>query len=96
MMPHLAEEAWQALGHSGLLADAPWPKVDPGLLVEDTITIAVQLNGKIRATLKIARDQPEDDVRKAALALDKIQLAVANKAVRRVIVVPNRIVNVGV
>ena len=94
MMPHLAEEAWQALGHSGLLADAPWPKVDPGLLVEDTITIAVQLNGKIRATLEIARDQPEDDVRKAALALDKIQLAVANKAVRRVIVVPNRIVNV--
>jgi leucyl-tRNA synthetase len=94
MMPHLAEEAWQALGHSGLLADAPWPKVDPGLLVEDTITIAVQLNGKIRATLEIDRDQPEDDVRKAALALDKIKLAVANKAVRRVIVVPNRIVNV--
>ena len=94
MMPHLAEEAWQALGHSGLLADAPWPVLDPGLLVEDTITIAVQLNGKIRATLEIARDQSEADVREAALALDKIKTAVADKAVRRVIVVPNRIVNV--
>jgi leucyl-tRNA synthetase len=94
MMPHLAEEAWQTLGHEGLVADAPWPRADPALLVEDTITIAVQLNGKIRATLDIARDQPEEEVRAAALALEKIARAVGEKTVRRVIVVPNRIVNV--
>ena len=94
MMPHLAEEAWQALGRGGLLADAPWPTVDQRLLVENIITIAVQLNGKVRATLEIERDQPENDVREAALALDKVKAAVANKTVRRVIVVPNRIVNV--
>ncbi|MBT4688629.1 MAG: leucine--tRNA ligase, partial [Rhodospirillaceae bacterium] len=94
MMPHLAEEGWHILGQSGLLADAAWPLADPALLVEDTITIAVQLNGKMRATLEIARDQPEDDVRVAALALEKMVAAVADKPVRRVIVVPNRIVNV--
>ena len=94
MMPHLAEEAWQALGQSGLLADAPWPIVDASLLVEDTVTIAVQLNGKVRAVLEIERDQSEGDVREAALALDKVKAAVADKTVRRVIVVPNRIVNV--
>ncbi|MDP6874832.1 MAG: leucine--tRNA ligase, partial [Alphaproteobacteria bacterium] len=94
MMPHLAEEAWQALGQTGLLADAAWPKADAGLLVEDSITIAVQLNGKMRATLEIERDQSEDTVREAALALDKVKSAVADKAVRRVIVVPNRIVNI--
>ena len=94
MMPHLAEEAWQALGYSGLLADAPWPRADPELLVEDTVVIAVQLNGKMRAKLEIARDQSEDDVRAAALALDKVKAAVADQTVRRVIVVPNRIVNV--
>ncbi len=94
MMPHLAEEAWQALGMDGLLADAPWPEADPALLVEASITIAVQLNGKMRATLEIEPDQPEDSVREAALALDKVKLAVGDKAVRRVIVVPNRIVNI--
>ena len=94
MMPHLAEEAWQALGMDGLLADAPWPEADPALLVEASITVAVQLNGKMRATLEIEPDQPEDSVREAALALDKVKSAVGDKAVRRVIVVPNRIVNI--
>jgi leucyl-tRNA synthetase len=94
MMPHLAEEAWQALGMDGFLADAPWPEADPALLVEASITVAVQLNGKMRATLEIEPDQPEDSVREAALALDKVKSAVGDKAVRRVIVVPNRIVNI--
>ena len=94
MMPHLAEEAWQTLGQTGLVADAPWPVASPELLVEDTITIAVQMNGKMRGTLEIARDQPEDEVRAAALAVDKIKQAIGDKEVRRVIVVPNRIVNV--
>ena len=94
MMPHLAEEAWQTLGREGLVADAPWPEADSTLLVEDTVTIAVQLNGKMRATMEIARDQPEEEIRTAVLALDKIEQAVTGKDVRRIIVVPNRIVNV--
>ena len=94
MMPHLAEEAWQTLGREGLVADAPWPEADSALLVEDTVTIAVQLNGKMRATMEIARDQPEEEIRTAVLALDKIEQAVTGKDVRRIIVVPNRIVNV--
>ena len=94
MMPHLAEEAWQTLDRNGLVADAPWPEADSSLLVEDTITIAVQLNGKVRTTMQIGRDQSEEEVRTAALALDKIAQALINKNVRRVVVVPNRIVNV--
>ena len=94
MMPHLAEEAWQKLDRNGLVANAPWPEADPCLLVEDTITIAVQLNGKVRATMEIGRDQPEEEVRNAALALEKISQALNNKDVRRVVVVPNKIVNV--
>ncbi|MDP6813563.1 MAG: leucine--tRNA ligase [Alphaproteobacteria bacterium] len=94
MMPHLAEEAWQALGHETLLADAPWPVAEAALLVEDTVTIAVQINGKLRATLETAPDQAEESVREAALSLDKVRRAVEGKDVRRVIVVPNRIVNI--
>jgi leucyl-tRNA synthetase len=77
-----------------LVADAPWPRAEPALLLEDRVTIAVQLNGKIRDTLEISRDQPEEEVRAAALALEKIVRAVGEKTIRRVIVVPNRIVNV--
>ena len=87
MMPHLAEEAWQTLGREGLAADAPWPEANSALLVEDTVTIAVQLNGKMRATLEIARDQPEEEIRTAVLALDKIEQAVTGKHVRRIITV---------
>ena len=94
MMPHLAEEAWQILNRDGLVANALWPEANPSLLVEDTITIAVQLNGKVRATMEIRRDQPEEEVRAAVLAQEKIAQALIDKDVRRIIVVPNRIVNV--
>ena len=79
MMPHLAEEAWQTLGREGLVADAPWPEADSTLLVENTVTIAVQLNGKMHATMEIVRDQPEEEIRTAVLALDKIEQAVTGK-----------------
>ncbi len=94
MMPHLAEEAWQLLGHEGLIVDAAWPVADPALLVEDSVTIAVQVNGKRRDELTIARDADNATVERAALALEKVEKAIDGKAVRKVIVVPGKIVNI--
>jgi leucyl-tRNA synthetase len=94
MMPHLAEELWQRLGHDRLLIDEPWPKADPALLVEDSVTLAVQVNGKLRATLTAVRDAPARELETAALALTAVQRSLDGKTPRKVIVVPNRIVNV--
>ena len=94
MTPHLAEELWQALGHTSLLADSPWPLPEDTLLVDDTVTVAVQLNGKLRGTLQLAKDTPKDAAEEAALALPEIVRALDSKTPKRVIVVPNRIVNV--
>jgi len=94
MLPHIAEEMWQALGHKNLLVETPWPKADPALLVENTVTIAVQVNGKLRATITLPRDMHASDVEAAALADEGVKRALDNKAPKKVIVVPNRIVNV--
>jgi leucyl-tRNA synthetase len=94
MMPHLAEELWHALGHRTLLADEPWPSFDPALVVEETVTLAVQVNGKLRATVELPRDVPQASAEEAALAQPAVQRAMDGKAPRKVIVVPNRIVNV--
>jgi len=94
MTPHLAEELWQALGHKSLLADSPWPLAEDALLVDDTVTVAVQVNGKLRGTLQLAKDAPKDTAEKAALALPEIVRALDGKTPKRVIAVPNRIVNV--
>ena len=94
MMPHLAEELWHTLGHDTLIADAPWPQAQADLLIDDTVTIAVQVNGKMRGKIEVAKDAPQDDVQAVALALDTVQAAMQGKEPRKVIVVPNRIVNV--
>ena len=94
MTPHLAEELWQALGHKSLLADSPWPMAEDALLVDDTVTVAVQLNGKLRGTIALAKDAPKDVAEKTALGLPEIVRALEGKTPKRVIVVPNRIVNV--
>jgi leucyl-tRNA synthetase len=94
MMPHLAEESWARLGYNTLLANQPWPQVDPGLLVDDTITIAVQVNGKRRDELTIARTAGSDEIEAAALRLEPVQRALEGRPVKKVIVVPQRIVNV--
>jgi leucyl-tRNA synthetase len=94
MTPHLAEELWQALGHERLLAEEPWPVADPALLVDDTVTVAVQLNGKLRGTLQLAKDAAREVAEKAALALPEIVRGLDGKSPKRVIVVPNRIVNI--
>ena len=94
MMPHLAEECWAALGHGSLLAAQSWPAVEAGLLVEDTITLPVHVNGRRRADLIIARDAGNDDIEGSVLALDAIRRALDGRAPRKVIIVPQRIVNV--
>ncbi|MGD0191555.1 MAG: leucine--tRNA ligase [Rhizomicrobium sp.] len=94
MMPHLAETCWTALGHTTLLAEEPWPKADPDLVRSDTITIAVQVNGKRRDEIEIPADADDEFVRSKALALESVGRALDGRAPRRVIVVPRRIVNV--
>ena len=93
MAPHLAEEAWAASRQGGLIADAAWPAVDPALLVADEVTIAVQVNGKLRDTLTRPKGESREVLEAAALASDKIVLSLAGKAPRKVIVVPDRLVN---
>ena len=94
MMPHLAEELWAQLGHATLLVDQPWPQADAALVVEDSVTMAVQVNGKLRATLELPRDMAKDAAEQAALADPNVQRALEGKPVRKVIVVPNRVINV--
>jgi leucyl-tRNA synthetase len=94
MMPHLAEECWAVLGHKDLVAQASWPAVEGALLVEDQITLPVQINGKKRADVTVPRDAANKDVEAAVLALDAVQKALEGKAPKKVIVVPQRIVNV--
>ncbi len=94
MMPHLAEECWQALGQEKLVAETAWPKVEPSLLQVDTVLLPVQVNGKKRAEITVALDAPNAEVEKAALALEPIQRFLEGSPPRRVVVVPNRIVNV--
>jgi len=93
MAPHLAEEAWAANGGEGLIADAAWPAVDPALLVEDEVTIAIQVNGKLRDTLTMAKGLPREEIEAAAMASDKVVRILEGKAPRKVIVVPDRLVN---
>ena len=92
MMPHLAEEAWSAIGE-GLIADAAWPAFDPALLVEDEVTVAVQVKGKLRDTLTVAKGTTKEELEALALASDKVQRALEGAPVKKVIVVPDRLVN---
>ncbi|MGP9820305.1 leucine--tRNA ligase [Salinarimonas sp. NSM] len=94
MMPHLAEECWRVLGRDGFVADAAWPAVERDLLVEDTIVLPVQVNGKKRADIAVARDAGTEAIEAAALAHENVQRAIEGRPVRKVIVVPQRIVNV--
>jgi leucyl-tRNA synthetase len=94
MMPHLAEECWRALGRDGLVAERPWPEIDPSLLVEETITLPVQVNGKKRGELTIPIDASQADVETATLALDAVRRALDGNPPRKIVVVPKRIVNV--
>jgi leucyl-tRNA synthetase len=94
MMPHLAEECWSALGHKTLVAAEPWPRLEADLLVEDSITLPIQINGKKRGDVTVARNAANSDIETAVLALEWVKRALAGKPPKKVIVVPQRIVNV--
>jgi leucyl-tRNA synthetase len=94
MMPHLAEELWQKLEHENILADTRWPVADPGFLVDDTVTIAVQVKGKLRGTIEMPRNADNALVEQTALALEAVKRAMGDSMPRRIIVVTNKIVNV--
>jgi leucyl-tRNA synthetase len=93
MAPHVAEEAWAAAGREGLISEAPWPETDPALLVEDEVTIAIQINGKLRDTLTAPKGAPRETLEEMALASEKVVRILDGKPPRKVIVVPDRLVN---
>jgi leucyl-tRNA synthetase len=94
MMPHLAEECWAALGHQTLVAEASWPKVERELLLEDTVVLPVQVNGKKRADVAVRRDADAPEIEALVLSLEAVKRALSGKPPKKVIVVPQRIVNV--
>jgi leucyl-tRNA synthetase len=94
MMPHLAEECWEVLGQQGLVSEANWPKIERDLLVEDTVTLVIQVNGKKRGEVTLASQAQNPEIEAAVLALDTVKQALDGRAVRKVIIVPKRIVNV--
>ena len=94
MMPHLAEEAWHRAGGEGLIAEAAWPEHDPAMLVEDEVTIAVQHKGKLRDTLTAPKGASKEALEEMALASEKVQRSLDGAEVRKIIVVPDRLVNI--
>ena len=93
-MPHLAEECWAKLGGDGLAYHAAWPEVDAVMLVEDMVTLPIQVNGKRRSEIQVAKDMPKDKVEALALADEAVKRSIEGQTVRKVIVVPGRIVNI--
>jgi leucyl-tRNA synthetase len=93
-VPHFAEEAWSRIDGDGLIADALWPDVDPAMLVEDEVTVAIQVNGKLRDTLTVAKGLEKGAMEEVALASPKVQAFLAGAAPKKVIVVPDRLVNI--
>uniref|UniRef100_UPI0035623833 class I tRNA ligase family protein n=1 Tax=Rhodosalinus sp. TaxID=2047741 RepID=UPI0035623833 len=94
MTPHLSEELWSLLGRDGMILDAPWPVADAAMLVEEEITLPVQINGKRRGEITVPRDLGKAEVEKAALESEPVARALDGGAPKKVIVVPGRIVNV--
>jgi leucyl-tRNA synthetase len=94
MTPHIAESIWSYQGGAGLCAQAPWPKADPALLVDDTVTVPIQINGKRRAEISVPKDMPAAEVEKLALADEDVIRFLAGQPVKKIIVVPGRIINV--
>ncbi|MCZ0963045.1 leucine--tRNA ligase [Paracoccus benzoatiresistens] len=94
MVPHLAEEVWAMAGGQGLLVDAPWPKADPAMLEDDTVILPIQINGKRRAEISVAKDMSKDQIEAMVLADDTVRRFLEGAAPKKLIVVPGRIVNV--
>jgi len=93
-MPHLAEECWSLIGGEGLCSAAEWPAVEESLLVEDSVTMPIQVNGKRRAEISVSKTASKDDIEATAMAEPSVQSFIADKTIKKVIVVPGRIVNI--
>ena len=93
MMPHLGEEMWRRLGHVTLLVDTPWPEADSALTVDDTVTVAIQVNGKLRGTIDVSAGASQDVVEAAALAVANVAAAIGDRPMRKVVFVPDKLVN---
>jgi leucyl-tRNA synthetase len=93
-MPHVAEEAWHVLGQDGFIVATPWPTLDPKLIARDTVVLPIQVNGKRRGEIEMPKDAPEAEVEAAALAHPEVAPFMDGKTVSKVVVVPNRIVNI--
>ena len=94
MTPHIAESIWTYQGGAGLCAQSPWPKADPALLIDDTVILPIQINGKRRAEISVPKDMALAEVEKIALANDDVVKFLAGQPVKKIIVVPGRIINV--
>ncbi|MEO5805346.1 leucine--tRNA ligase [Devosia sp.] len=94
MMPHLAETCWQALGKSGLVADAPWPSVDPAMLVDDEVIIPIQVNGKRRGEITVPKGTPVAEIERQVLSMEVIARMLDGNPPKKLVIVPDRIVNV--
>jgi leucyl-tRNA synthetase len=94
MTPHLSEEIWSMLGGQGLIINAPWPQADPAMLVDDELTLPIQVNGKRRAEISVPKDMPKEEIKALALATDGVIRTLDGATPKKIIVVPGRIVNV--
>jgi leucyl-tRNA synthetase len=94
MVPHVTEQGWAMLGHDRILAESDWPVADPALCVDDTVTLAVQVNGKLRGNIEVPKDCAKEEAEAAALAVENVRAHTDGKTIRKVVVVPNRIVNI--
>ena len=92
--PHLAEELWEKLGYEPSIIQQPWPEYDPELVVDEEVTVVIQVNGKLRSKMVLPKDLPQEEVKQKALTDEKIQKWITGKEIRRVIVVPNKLVNI--
>jgi leucyl-tRNA synthetase len=92
--PHITQELWEALGHEDLLVGAGWPTYDEAYVIEDVVTVAIQINGKLRDTVEAERDMGEEPLKELILSLEKVQRHLGDRQVRKVIVIPNKLVNI--
>jgi leucyl-tRNA synthetase len=92
--PHLCEELWEILGHSPSVAKVSWPEYDPSQVADEEVTVAIQVNGKLRGQIVVLKDLPEDEIREKAVSEQSVLKWIQGREIRKVIIVPNRLINI--